>query len=163
VAPEVFLTGGVATYTESRKSRICESQLQLNQFDLAAYPDVKFLTESKSRNTLENVTEALKVHDFSKYKKIMFIFKTHAAGRGYLTLKKFVSPSTVLIQKTWAPIYPNTDKEITRDSWNSFDFGRSRVWGEFLRIKKYGERGDIFYDDKTKDLVYKISELTQII
>lgn len=158
MSSEVFLTGGKAIYTESHKNSIFESKLQLDEFDLALYPNIKFFTENKSRNTLENVTEALVIRDFSKYNKIIFIFKAHAAGRGYLTLKKFISPDTILIQKTWAATYSGAEKMITKDNWSTFDFGRSRVWGEFLRIKKYGERGDIFYDEATKALVDKIEK-----
>ncbi len=35
----------------------------------------------------------------------------------------------------------------------------SRVWGEFLRIKLYGERGDIYYDEPVKVLVDEINSL----
>jgi hypothetical protein len=69
ISNKVFITGGTPSYTENAL-----------------------------RNTLENVTEALKVLDFFSYSTILFVFKTHAAGRGYLTLKKYASP---VIIATW--------------------------------------------------------------
>ncbi len=35
------------------------------------------------------------------------------------------------------------DVEIGRDSWMNTDIGKSRVWGEYLRLLHYGEKGDI--------------------
>src|ERR1035437_4701037 len=43
ITSQVFLTGGIAIYTESpHKNSVYESQLQLDKFDLTLYPKVKF-------------------------------------------------------------------------------------------------------------------------
>ncbi len=49
------------------------------------------------------------------------------------------------------------EKEITRYDWHTFDFGRRRLWGEYLRIKEYGNREDIEYEE-VKDLVEEIEK-----
>ncbi len=116
---------------------------------------MQFFHEDQSTNTPENVTEALKILDFSDYAKVLFIFKSHDARRGYLTLRKFL-PDAQLIQKTFNTQYPGTDRILNQETWHTFDFGRSRIWGEYLRIKKYGERGDIALDDETKSLITEI-------
>lgn len=159
VSQKVFITGGIPTYIDTPHSSIPEAELVLRGINKEQYPQVDFYSESISRNTLENVTEALKVLDFSQYSKILFIFKSHAAGRGYLTLKKFMSPATHIFQKTWAPLYEE-QYNLKKNNWFDTDFGRRRVWGEYLRIRKYGERGDIAYPDKARGIVRQIEELT---
>jgi uncharacterized SAM-binding protein YcdF (DUF218 family) len=147
LSKKVLITGGETSEFGA------ESNLVLDEIKPDDYSYIKFILEKKSTNTLGNVTEALKVHDFSKYKKILFIFKTHGAGRGYLTLKKFL-PNTTILQKTWSP-----EPVISKTNWFNNEASIRRVWGEFLRIKKYGERGDIHYPQKIKEVVEKIESL----
>ncbi len=158
ISDKVFIAGGAPRYSDSEDIPKAESVIALELINPEKYPDVNFFIETKSTNTLENVTEALKVLDFRNFKKIVYIFKKHDSRRGYLTLKKFL-PNTKLIQHTFEPIYPGTDRPLTKNTWFTYDFGKSRVWGEYLRIKLYGERGDIAYDDETKNLVGEIGRV----
>lgn len=159
IAKKVFITGGIPNFLDSPKINKPESELFLEKMNISKFPDVKFFSETKSTNTLANVTEALKVLDFSNYSKILFIFKHHDSMRGYLTLKKFL-PHAKIIQRTFSYMYSGTDRPLTESTWYTYDFGRSRVWGEFLRIKKYGQRGDIFYGEKINEIIKQIDELT---
>jgi len=154
VSKKVFITGGFSPLVVSLGLNRTEADLVLDEIDRERFRDVDFFIERKSTNTLENVTETLKIPEFSQCERILFVFKSHAAGRGYLTLKKFF-PQAKIFQKTLPGKYPGVEKEITRDNWHTFSFGRSRVWGEFLRIKTYGSRGDIEYDS-VRDLVARI-------
>lgn len=158
LVPEVFITGGAPQFTDYASPGKPESELFFEQLDPSEFPGVRFFSESVSTDTRSNVTEALKVLDFSGYKKVMYIFKAHAAGRGYLTLKKFL-PHTELVSVPFAPVYPEIGRAITSKDWHETEFGRSRVWGEFLRIEKYGERGDIFFNVEVKGLVGNIERL----
>ncbi len=142
LSDKVFITGGMPDYVDSKKIDKEESSLIFDYLDRKFFKDVGFYTENKSNHTTENVIEALKVLDFSNYKKIIFIFKSHASGRGYLTLRKYL-PNTKLIQKTFNASYHDGLEVITRKNWHKTALGRKRVWGEYLRIKKYSERGDI--------------------
>ncbi len=160
ISPKVFISGGTPNYLDTIKISKPESELVLNLINLSKFPNVKFYTENKSMNTLENVTEALKILDFKNYKKILYVFKRHDPRRAYLTLRKFL-PDTKLIQKTFSPVYPDTDRPLNERTWYTYNFGISRVWGEFLRIKKYGQRGDIAFDEETKKLVDKIDSLLE--
>ncbi len=160
ISNKVFITGGIPDFKDINKIAKPESEMISDHIDKSKYPEVEFFTENKSTNTLANVVEALKVLDFSQYKKVLFVFKRHDSRRGYLTLRKFL-PTAVLIQKTFSPTYPDTDRPLDKDTWHTYDFGKSRVWGEFLRIKKYGERGDIVYDDEIKSLIAQIEQLTK--
>jgi len=150
----IFITGGVGVESKELGKTQIEAKLILETINKNQFSNINFFTENISTNSLENVTEMLKVKDFLDFKKILFIFKAHAAGRGYLTLRRFL-PNTKILQKTFCVKYPNSKKEINRDNWHTFNFGSSRVWGEYLRIKKYGQRGDIEYEE-IKDLVKEI-------
>ncbi len=143
---KVFITGGRPDYVDSGKIDKSEYLLILDNINRQLFKGVEFYTENKSIHTTENVTEALKVLDFSKYKKIIFIFKSHASGRGYLTLKKYV-PEAKLIQVSFNASYHDGVEVIKKENWYKTDLGRKRVWGEYLRIKKYSERGDIAKPD----------------
>lgn len=155
ISNKVFIAGGAPKFNDSLEIPKAESEIVLELIKPSDFPNVKFYNETKSTNTLENVTEALKVLNFSHYKTIVYVFKKHDCKRAYLTLRKFL-PNTKLIQHTFEPKYPGTDRPLTKDTWFTYDFGKSRVWGEYLRIKLYGERGDIAYDEETKGLVEKI-------
>ena len=157
ISSEVMITGGLTDNYYARKFGITESGLVMREIDQKKYPQVDFFIEKKSTNTLANVVEALKVLDFSHYHKILFIFKSHAVGRGYLTLRKFL-PNTKIFQIAYNTKYPKINFAISRDNWYQHEFSRGRVWGEFLRIKRYGERGDIEFEE-VREMVDKIDEL----
>ncbi len=139
---KIFFTGGIPKYIDSKHIDRPESTLILDCIDKTLLERVQIYTEISSKNTMENVTEALKVLDFTEYKKVIYIFKSHAAGRGYLTLKKYL-PNTKLIQKTFNASYHDNNQRITKDNWYKTELYRKRVYGEYLRIKKYSEKGDI--------------------
>ena len=67
------------------------------------------------------------------------------------------------MQQTFAAQYSYTEATdvIARENWHTFEFGRTRVWGEFLRIKTYGQRGDIEYNE-VRELVEEIDQETSI-
>lgn len=160
ISKKVFITGGLPPKELAKdlqvKGTTKEADLVLQSLNLEKFKDVKFFVERESSNTFENVTETLKNPEFRRCKSLFFIFKSHAAGRGYLTLKRFFKSATIL-QQTFNTKYKRASKAITRNNWHTFSFGRDRVWGEFLRIKTYGNRGDIEYDS-VKDLIEKIEK-----
>jgi len=160
ISKQVFITGGVISEERARGLQIrkgsTEAGLLLETLNIKRFKDVHFYVERKSLNTLENVTETLKFPEFKKCKSLLFIFKSHAAGRGYLTLRKFFQSAEIL-QLTFNTKYRQEKKSITKNNWHSFIFARGRVWGEFLRIDKYGSRGDIEYKS-VKTLLDKIKK-----
>ena len=51
---------------------------------------------------------------------------------------------------------PNMDgahASVSAQTWHRYAAHRDIVWGEFLRIEKYGERGDIAYPSHIRALV----------
>jgi hypothetical protein len=163
ISNKIFITGGATPKHLAEElgiePKFKEADLLLNAFELERYNNLEVFVERESTNTLENVTEMLKFKEFKNCKSLLFIFKSHPAGRGYLTLRKYF-PEAEILQKTFNAKYDKAEKEITRDNWFIFDFGRRRVWGEYLRIQKYGRRGDIEYDE-VRGLVEEIAKETK--
>ncbi|MEI7498386.1 MAG: ElyC/SanA/YdcF family protein [Candidatus Falkowbacteria bacterium] len=149
----VFITGGLINKERAGElgmsEDVIEADLIPQYLDVNKYKDINFYYEKQSKNTLENVTESLKNPEFKNCKTLILIFKSHGAGRGYLTLRKFF-PMAEILQATYDVLYENQDNVISRNTWPDFEFTKSRVWGEYLRIQKYASRGDIEYKSVEK-------------
>ena len=135
VSKKVFIPGGVTRHYDSEKLQLSESDLVLEKINVTRFSGVDFVQEKKSTNTLENVLKIMEIFNLNELESILFISKSYAAGRSYLTLKKYVY-QTRIFQKTYNTKYPEAAYEISRNKWYEFNFGRERVWGEFLRIEK---------------------------
>lgn len=107
----------------------------------ADIPKENIVMERKSTNTLENFLFAKEVFDFSKIKKIMFICKSHVTGRQERTLIQHFPEGLHYIPYTFDATYQGVT--VSRDNWMTSQTGRQRVWGEYLRILHYGEKGDL--------------------
>jgi predicted solute-binding protein len=160
IAKNIFITGGetrdLLNQCDEIKSYKTEADLLLSKINQEKFKNINFFMERKSTNTLENVLETLQFENFKNSKSILFIFKSHAAGRGYLTLKRFF-PNVKILQKTINTKFRKSPLEITKNNWHTFQFGIQRVWGEYLRIIKYGLRGDIEYET-AKNIIEQIEE-----
>jgi hypothetical protein len=150
----VVITGGEPSYEDSAELKIAESEQIYNCLEKNIFPEVEFLLEKTSRNTLENVTEGLKLVEVGKLRRVIYLYKAHDSMRGYLTLKKYL-PEVELLQRTFAANY-GTNEALDRDTWHRFQEYREIVWGEFLRIQLFGERGDIAYPEDVRVQVEKI-------
>lgn len=146
ITTRVLLTGGPTQGYETQ-----ESTLLLSAIDPMRYPNVTFLCEKTSTNTMENVGHALPIYDLSQLASVTFVFKAYAAGRGYLTLRKATSDSRIL-QAAYPVSYPGTNGPLTAENWHRTTTGIKRVWGEFERIRLYGRRGDIAYEEVRKQV-----------
>ena len=100
-----------------------------------------FMVQDRSTNTLEDVQfslDLLKSHGPPEH--IAFVSKAHHSGRCLRTLKRFFA------QQRLSAITYNADYEgveVAKRNWYRQQVSRGRVYGEFLRIKKYSARGDI--------------------
>ncbi|MGF2615831.1 YdcF family protein [Rossellomorea vietnamensis] len=142
---KVIVTGGKSLTGVPHPNWGCET---LNEADViishlldGGVPFDKIIKENKSSNSLENVLFAKEIFDFSSLRSLMFICKSHAAGRQERTLRKHLGEHLEFIPFSFAAEYKGI--KIERETWSESETGRSRVWGEFLRILTYGERGDI--------------------
>jgi len=141
---KLVLTGGMPTYPDSYKAAKPESHLLYDVIQKLLPKDLEVSFEETSNNCIENVQNALPF--LKESHRITFITKSFAAGRDYLTLKKFL-PNVHYTQKTFDALYPESPAYITKADWYNNPHSIMRVWGEYLRITKYGQRGDITYDE----------------
>ncbi|MET3558462.1 uncharacterized SAM-binding protein YcdF (DUF218 family) [Streptococcus rupicaprae] len=107
----------------------------------AGVPQNCIVSENRSTNSLENVIHAKEIFNFNSIQSLMVICKSHATGRQLRTLDRHLPKDIKFIPYSFDTTYQ--DVKITRHNWMLSEVGKSRVWGEYLRIKLYGERGDI--------------------
>lgn len=118
-----------------------ESQVIKRKIIEAGVPEECIFYEDTSKNSAENVTHALEVFDFTKVKSLLVVCKAHGAGRQIRTLQKYLPDEIRFIPYGFPAIY--NGEGIRRDNWHLTQEGRSRVWGEYLRICKYGDAGHL--------------------
>lgn len=152
-ATHAYLTGGIPT--------TCTSTQALDIFEAigaGSYPGVCFHVEQMSRCTRSNVRHALRI-GLGTHARIAFIAKWHHCGRARLTLH--ASMPQAEIRHRGYPCTPGDHVAgiVTPEAWHHADPSRSLVWGEFLRIERYGSRGDIAYPDNVQDKVRRIRGL----
>lgn len=137
----ILISGGVSKKT----TPLSEAQVIFNAIKNILPSDIKIILEQEATNTKENIEFSLKKYPELRKGKICFVSKYFAAGRSFLTLKKFLPQ--VLI-KQYAFISNETEPHL----WIQNKKSQSLVWAEVVRIFAYGSRGDIAYDD-VKDVV----------
>ncbi|KKU02787.1 MAG: hypothetical protein UX99_C0037G0014 [Candidatus Amesbacteria bacterium GW2011_GWB1_47_26] len=159
---KVIVSGGTPQFSDHSLLSYTkpESEEILQRIDPKNFPLVIFETESVANNTVENVRLSLNKFPYlSEVKKIFYLCHSHGSRRCYLSLRKFL-PKTKLLLKSFPRKLSNNLSVVSREKWFLSGEGTERVWAEFLRIKKYGERGDIVYNSETKGLVDEITSLT---
>lgn len=141
-AKTIIVTGGRSLTGQAHPDWKGETEADviISHLLAAGVPASAIVAEKVSTNTLENVTCAKAVFDFSSIKTLMFICKAHATGRQWRTLAQQLPRHLTYIPYPFDTIYQGT--VIGRDNWWLNEKGRSRVWGEYLRICHYGEKGD---------------------
>lgn len=134
----IVVTGGIKASTE-KTQRQSEADMIADSLRDILPEDIRIHRETRSTNTLENVRNAACLYDIARCGSLCFISKYHAAGRSFLTLKKFF-PDVPLKQRAFVA------NGCAPATWSQSESARQIVWGEFLRIRRYGSRGDIVTD-----------------
>lgn len=142
-APKIVVTGGRSLTGTAHPdwNGKTEAQVIIDRLIEAGIPEEIIVFEDQSTNTLENVLFAKKVFDFKQVNTVMFICKSHATGRQYRTLAQHLPEGIAYIPYTFDASYQGNP--VSRENWMTFEEGKRRVWGEYLRILHYGEKGDI--------------------
>ncbi len=159
VSERVVIAGGVPHYEKAPCDKP-ESELIYEAIDPKTLSSAEFLLEKRSANTLDNVRNAIEEFDLRGPGSITFVAQSFLCGRAFLTLKKFF-PRTHLFQLSSKVFHPVTGEELTRENWHRAADFRARVWGEFLRLRTYSMRGDIFLDEKTGRAIGEIDALSK--
>lgn len=156
---QVLITGGVANYSGSFYKKEAESELIKSFIPLEKYANKRIYTENKSKNTLENIIEAQKIFSFKNIRSMTFLSHSYASTRASLCLKRFF-PS-IMLHCIPLPLPSDYLKyPISRQMWSKTDYGRGLVWGEYLRLQTYGQRGD-FPIAEIRESLDHIQKLTE--
>ena len=138
--PKVMITGlSGRLYSETGKP---VAHIMRDELIARGVPSEIILVQDRSTNTLEDVAFSLDVlekHSISP-ESIAFLCKAHHSGRCLRTLRKFF-PSQTLLPITYVAEYDGI--KICKENWYQHKVSRGRVYGEYLRIIKYTQRGDI--------------------
>ncbi|MEJ5053417.1 YdcF family protein [Sphingobacterium sp. MYb382] len=157
--PTVILTGGIADYKATQYVPQAESSLLFELLPKNEFSHTTFILEAASKNTLENVQNAMMLFDFDDVKKVLFISHAYAARRAALTLKRYLPDVSF---GNYPVVIPSIDSDfsLSKQEWYKTEYGRSIVWGEYLRIKTYGERGD-FPIGNVRELMDNVAQYWQ--
>lgn len=143
---QVLITGGVANYNGSFYRKEAESEQIKSYIPLEKYRDKKIYTENKSKNIIENIVEGQKVISFENIRSMTFLAHSYASTRAALSLKRFF-PS-IALHCIPLPLPSDLSKyPISRQMWSKTEYGRGLIWGEYLRLQTYGNRGDFPIDE----------------
>lgn len=141
LAPLILVTGGTAKPDARDPAGRTEAEVIVRHLLEAGVPREAVVMETQSRNSLENVLFAKEVFDFTAVRSVLFVCKSHAAGRQYRTLKKHLPSGITYVPAAFDTLYRGV--RINRHTWSETEISRSRVYGEYLRLLRYGGRGDI--------------------
>ena len=111
--------------------------------------------EQESGNNLENVNNAFEIIDFTNIESIVCVSHSYASNRSTQTLRNVFSKK---IYSCPYDIYGENKVLVDENIWSKTEEGKAIIWGEYLRIKTYGERGDFPLTIKMKDLINKIQK-----
>ncbi len=138
--PKVLVTGlSGRLYDETGKP---VAHIMRDELIVRGVPSEVILVQNRSTNTLEDVAFSLDVLEKHGIfpESIAFLCKSHHSGRCLRTLKKFF-PSQMLSPVIYIAEYDGI--KICKEDWYQHKVSRGRVYGEYLRIIKYTQRGDI--------------------
>lgn len=142
---KIIVTGGKSLtgipHSDWNYEDATESEVITQHLLDAGVPRQCIFSENKSTNSLENVIYAKEIYNFDDVNNMLVVCKSHAAGRQIRTLMKHLPKHIRYIPFTFDTYYG--DVIVSRDNWMNSEEGRSRVWGEYLRILFYGDKGDI--------------------
>jgi len=147
LGPRLLLTGGANTLETcggvgESPGKMPEARFLAGKLIEAGVPEECLILEERSTNTLENALFAKEVFDFESVGSVLLVCKSYAAGREYRTLRRHL-PAGLRIVPHPFDTTSSGGQLITRHNWMETSESRARVFGEYLRIVSYGERGEI--------------------
>lgn len=139
VVTRVLITGGT-----NRVTGLNETEEIAKELIQRGVSSEDIYLENKSTNSLENVIFSKEVIDkkigLKNITDIIYITKHYHAKRALLTLKKYF-PEHITFHPMIYSLY-NFDKS----NWHKSETGKNKVLGEYEKIKKYQDKGDIAKD-----------------
>ncbi len=136
----VIASGGIGR--EFYRTGTTYGQKTFQKFTQYGINPKDILIEEASANTKDEITNTRTLLDKQgiDLSSILYACKAHHSGRVYRTLKQYF-PDAILSAHTFSAIVDGIP--LTRETWPHHPSSLGRIYGEYLRIKAYGARGDI--------------------
>lgn len=133
---KILISGGKNRVTGENEAESMSKEL----IKLGVLPS-DLILEDKSSNTLENIIFSKKILDekigLKNIHEIIAVVKHYHSRRALMTLKKHFPKHIKIVPVTYN-VYG-----FTKDNWHKSEIGREKVLGEWNKIPKYLEKGDI--------------------
>lgn len=153
----VFVSGG---FKASRHSHATWTHGDANEADVIAQrlvehgvPPEVIVKESRSTNSLENVTFLRDEILGRGIGSLVCVCKSFAVGRQTRTIRKHLPE--VAIAVVGFDTDPEEGQVLTRDGWADTDHSRARIWAEYVRNCVYARSGDIAADFQPPPSLWK--------
>jgi hypothetical protein len=147
LGPRILATGGykstaIRHHTWQHGTRP-EALVIRDELVTRGVPEQQIIVEDRSTNSLENVLFAQQVYDFASLTSILTICRSHGAGRQCRTLRHHIDPRITVRPYSFATNVGREGVPVTRENWMTMEDSSAGIFGNFLKIIKYGRKGDI--------------------
>jgi uncharacterized SAM-binding protein YcdF (DUF218 family) len=147
LGPHILATGGykptaIRHHSWQHGTR-AEALVIRDELVARGVPEQHITVEDRSTNSLENILFAQALYDFSTLHSILVVCRSHGVGRQCRTLRRHTDPSISVHAYPFATNVGREGVPITRDNWMTMEDSRAGIFSNFLKIIKYGRKGDI--------------------
>jgi hypothetical protein len=147
LGPKIIATGGykstaIRHHTWQHGARP-EAFVIRDELVTRGVPEQQVIVEDRSTNSLENVLFAQQMYDFSSLTSILVVCRSHGIGRQCRTLRHHINPRIAVRPYSFATNVGHAGVSITRENWMTMEDSRAGIFSNFLKIIKYGRKGDI--------------------
>lgn len=147
LGPKILATGGykataVRHHTWQHGARP-EAWVIRDELIARGVPEQQIIVEDRSTNSLENVLFAQELVDFTTLTSILVVCRAHGVGRQCRTLRRHIDPAITICAYPFATNVGREGAPITRENWMTMEDSLGGIFSNFLKIIKYGRKGDI--------------------
>jgi hypothetical protein len=156
ISGHIIISGGSPKFDDNSPPPSRSESESISSLLNISDPLVHVSLEQAATNTRENVINSLNLFPPS-LNSLTYVCLWYLSCRARLSLRKFLPESVRLFQYALPKKEPDSGIIIDPDTWYTSEIGRNRTFAEYLRIKTYAERGDIFSDVTLQNLIQKIN------
>ncbi len=122
---------------------MAEAEVIRQQLVRLGVPAQRISIETESKNTYENVRNAMTEYDFGKILSVLAVCKSYAVGRQIRTLRAQLSPEVKIVPLPFDAHLAGTGPIIRRDNWTEYQDARRYIFANLLKIYQYGSLGHL--------------------
>lgn len=154
ISKNYIITGGSPHYEIIHSYGITEADRIYGLLPQDMRSECLINLETSSTNSVMNIKNSLGYLQPFANGRVGCVARNWAIGRQILHLKNFIANAEILSMP-----YVETFEDgssLTNKNWHETQDGRSRLWGEILRLDYYSTLGDMAYPPDVKAQVNKV-------